>query len=134
MRRTKIRVAIVGVGNCASSLVQGVHFYKDAAVGEAVPGLMHVDLGGYHVGDVEFSCAFGEAGYAAPNNTFGFAEVGTLGVNVYRGPTHDGIGKYLKDVVAESTARPVDVAKVLRDTETDVVVSYLPVGRQSPHS
>jgi myo-inositol-1-phosphate synthase len=141
MPRSKIRVAIVGVGNCASSLVQGVHFYRDAPDDQAVPGLMHVRLGGYHVRDIEFSAAFdvndakvgrdlGEAIYAEPNNTYRFADVPRLGVTVRRGPTHDGLGKYLTGVVRESPQRPADVARVLRETNTDVVISYLPVGSE----
>jgi myo-inositol-1-phosphate synthase len=141
MPRSKIRVAIVGVGNCASSLVQGVHFYRDAPDDQAVPGLMHVRLGGYHVRDIEFSAAFdvndakvgrdlGEAIYAEPNNTYRFADVPKLGVTVRRGPTHDGLGKYLTGVVRESPQRPADVARVLRETNTDVVISYLPVGSE----
>src|SRR5438132_12311227 len=114
-RRKKVRVAIVGVGNCASSLVQGVAFYKDAREDEAVPGLMHVDLGGYHVGDVEFSAAFdvnasklgldlGEAIFAQPNNTVRFADVPRLGVTVQRGPTFDGLGQYLSQVIHEAAS------------------------------
>jgi len=141
MRARTVRVAIVGVGNCASSLVQGVTFYKDAPEGEFVPGLMHVSLGGYHVGQVEFSAAFdvnackvgkdlSEAVFAEPNNTYRFAEVRRTGVLVQRGPTMDGLGVYLDGVVEESNAAPVDVAKVLRDSQTDVLVSYLPVGSE----
>jgi myo-inositol-1-phosphate synthase len=137
---SKVRVAIVGVGNCASSLVQGVEFYRKAA-NAPVPGLMHADLGGYRIGDVEFTAAFdvdarkvgrdlGEAIYAPPNNTVRFADVPRLGVEVRRGPTHDGIGKYLREEIAESTAPPVDVADVLRATGTNVLVSYLPVGSE----
>jgi myo-inositol-1-phosphate synthase len=135
----KIRVAIIGVGNCASSLVQGVHFYKDAPAGAFVPGLMHVDVAGYHASDIEFSAAFdvhagkvgldlGEAILQEPNNTIRFAEVPPLGVRVQRGMTHDGIGKYLKQVVPQARGKAANVAKVLKDTGTDVVVSYLPVG------
>jgi myo-inositol-1-phosphate synthase len=134
-------VAIVGVGNCASSLVQGIQFYRDARADDLVPGLMHVNLGGYHVGDIEFTAAFdvnaqkvgrdlGEAVFAAPNNTYKFADVPKLGVKVHRGPTLDGIGKYLKEVVPEAPGGPVDVARILRQTKTDVVVSYLPVGSE----
>jgi len=137
----KVRVAVVGVGNCASSLVQGVHFYRDADPTVSVPGLMHVKLGGYHVNDVTFTAAFdvnstkvgrdiAEAIYAEPNNTFRFADVPQLGVKVQRGPTLDGLGKYLKQVIEEAPGDPVNVAKVLRDTETEVLVSYLPVGSQ----
>src|SRR4051795_3418599 len=120
-RMKKVRVAIVGVGNCASSLVQGVHFYRDASPDDFVPGLMHVDLGGYHPRDIEFSAAFdinahkvgrdlAEAIHGEPNNTLRFAEVPRLGVAVQRGPTHDGLGKYLKDVVPQAPGDPVDVA------------------------
>jgi myo-inositol-1-phosphate synthase len=137
----KIRVAVIGVGNCASSLVQGVEFYKDAATDDFVPGLMHADLAGYHPRDIEFSAAFdvhaekvgrdlGKAILQEPNNTIRFADVPALGVPVRRGMTHDGIGKYLKHVVPPSRSRPVDVARVLKETRTDVAVSYLPVGSQ----
>ncbi len=142
MSEKKIRVAIVGVGNCACSLVQGVHFYRDAKTDEFVPGLMHVDLGGYHVGDVEFSAAFdvsaakvgldlADAIWAEPNNTYRFAQVPLSGVTVQRGKTLDGLGKYLRDVIQESGEPPVDVAQILRETRTDVVVSYLPVGSEA---
>ncbi|MBV8704050.1 MAG: inositol-3-phosphate synthase, partial [Acetobacteraceae bacterium] len=137
----KLRVAIAGVGNCASSLVQGVRFYADADPAERVPGLMHVSLGGYHVRDIAFSAAFdvteakvgrdlAEAIGAAPNNTHVFADVPPTGVTVRRGPTLDGIGRYLEGVVRESDAPPVDVADVLRRSETDVLVCYLPVGSE----
>ncbi len=137
----KIRVAIIGVGNCASSLVQGVHYYRDADPGAQIPGLMHVELGGYHVRDIEFSAAFdvdaakvgkdlSQAIFAGKNNTHRFAEVPHLGVPVLRGPTLDGLGKYLRAVVQESEETPVDVARVLRETRTDVVVNYLPVGSE----
>jgi myo-inositol-1-phosphate synthase len=138
----KLRVAIVGVGNCASSLVQGVEFYRSSDESEQVPGLMHVRIGHYHVGDIEFSAAFdinaekvgsdlATAIFAAPNNTARFAEASQSGVRVERGPTLDGLGKYVRPVVPESDAPPVDVARVLRETGTDVVVSYLPVGSQA---
>ncbi len=138
----KVRVAIVGVGNCASSLVQGITFYADAAAERTVPGLMHVELGGYHIADVTFCAAFdvavGKVGVdlaqaigAEPNNTARFAEVAATGIRVQRGPTLDGIGRYVRDVVEESTAEPVDVAAVLRRSETDVLVSYLPVGAEA---
>ena len=137
----KVRVAIVGVGNCASALVQGVEFYKDAPEDEDVPGLMNVNLGGYHVRDVEFSAAFdidrnkvgsdlSEAVFAEPNNTIEFSRVPALGVPVHRGKTGDGLGKYLRDSVLESSGEEADVAEVLRATNTDVVVSYLPVGSE----
>lgn len=137
----KVRVALIGVGNCASSLVQGVHFYRNASADEVVPGLMNVVLGGYHVGDIEFSAAFdvdankvGKDLSAAileePNNTIQFATVPSLGITVHRGMTHDGLGKYVGQRVTESSAPPVDVVKILKDTKTDVVVSYLPVGSE----
>jgi myo-inositol-1-phosphate synthase len=139
--KEKIRVGIIGVGNCASSLVQGVEFYRDASEDDLVPGLMHVDLGGYHVSDIEFSAAFdigstkvgrdlGEAIFAEPNNTIRFSEVPKLGVKVHRGMTHDGLGKYLKKVVKKSPASTDDIVGILKKTKTDVVVSYLPVGSE----
>ncbi|WP_427912830.1 inositol-3-phosphate synthase [Ramlibacter sp. MMS24-I3-19] len=138
---SKIRVAIIGVGNCASSLVQGVEFYRNAEPDAFVPGLMHVELGGYHPRDIEFTAAFdvsahkvgldlGEAIYAEPNNTIRFADVPRLGVPVSRGMTHDGLGSYLKDVVPKSTASTDDIVGILKSTKTDVVVSYLPVGSE----
>ena len=137
----RIRVAIAGVGNCASSLVQGVEYYRNADPNEEVPGLMHVVLGGYHVGDVDFVAAFdvdaakvgldlGKAISAGQNNTIKFANVGQLEVEVQRGPTFDGLGKYYRETVEESPAEPVDVVQVLRDTNADVLVSYLPVGSE----
>jgi myo-inositol-1-phosphate synthase len=141
-QRDKVRVAIIGVGNCASSFVQGVQHYKDADPAERVPGLMHVDLGGYHVRDIEFTCAFdinetkvgkdlGEAIWADPNNTIKFAEVpATLGVPVYRGMTHDGLGKYLSEKITKAPGETSDIVQILKDTHTDVVVSYLPVGSE----
>jgi myo-inositol-1-phosphate synthase len=137
----KIRVAVIGVGNCASSLVQGVEFYRTATTTDFVPGLMHADLAGYHPSDIEFSAAFdvhagkvgrdlAEAVFHEPNNTIRFADVPMLGVKVQRGMTHDGIGKYLKHVIPASRSRPVDVARALKESRTDVVVSYLPVGSQ----
>jgi myo-inositol-1-phosphate synthase len=137
----KVRVAIVGVGNCASSLVQGVAFYREAPAAAAIPGLMHPELGGYHIGDIEFSAAFdvnaykvgrdlAEAVFAEPNNTARFASVPRTGIPVERGTTLDGIGKYLRDAIPESTEAPADVVAVLRRTRTDVVVSYLPVGSE----
>ncbi len=137
----KIRVGIIGVGNCASSLVQGIEFYRNANADDFVPGLMHVDLGGYHVRDIEFSAAFdinatkvgrdlGEAVFAEPNNTIKFADVPKLGVKVHRGMTHDGLGKYLKKVVKKSPASTDDIVGILKKTKTDVVISYLPVGSE----
>ena len=138
---SRVRVGIVGVGNCASSLIQGVEYYAKAQADEKVPGLMHVDLGGYHVGDVEFACAFdvdankvgldlSDAMWVEPNNTIRFSDVPALGVEVLRGHTYDGLGTYYKDTVTESEIPPVDVARVLRETETDVLVNYLPVGSE----
>ncbi len=138
----KVRVAIVGAGNCASALVQGVRFYRDAGVDDFVPGLMHVNLGGYHIRDIEFSAAFdidrekvgkdlSEAIFTEPNNTCRFAQVPALGVEVQRGMTHDGLGKYLREKIAEAPGSAADVAAVLRRTKTDVVVSYLPVGSEA---
>ncbi len=137
----KVRVAIIGVGNCASALVQGVHFYRNAADDDFVPGLMHVNLGGYHVRDIEFTAAFdvvdtkvgkdlSEAIFAYPNNTYKFADVPHLGVKVYRGPTNDGLGKYLSQVLRESPEPVDDVVKILKDTGTDVVINFLPVGSE----
>jgi myo-inositol-1-phosphate synthase len=138
----KVRVAIVGVGNCASAFVQGVQYYKDADPSERVPGLMHVDLGGYHVRDIEFTAAFdidstkvgkdlGEAIWAGQNNTIKFAKVPKkLGVPVHRGMTHDGLGKYLKEKIKKAPGETADIVKILKDTHTDVVVSYLPVGSE----
>ncbi len=137
----KIRVAIAGVGNCASSLVQGVEYYRDADPALSVPGLMHVDLGGYHVGDVEFVAAFdvdaakvgldlGKAIFAGQNNTIRFASVADLGVSVQRGPTLDGLGKYYRQTIEESPLEPVDVVQALRQSDADVLVAYLPVGSE----
>jgi myo-inositol-1-phosphate synthase len=140
-RGKKVRVAIIGVGNCASSLVQGVEFYREASVDESVPGLMHVDLGGYHIRDIEFSAAFdvaeskvgldlSEAINAAPNNTIKFADVPQLGVRVERGMTHDGLGKYVSTRVKKARGSTADIVKILKDSGTDVVVNYLPVGSE----
>jgi myo-inositol-1-phosphate synthase len=139
--KKKVRVAIIGVGNCASSLVQGVEFYKNASEEECPPGLMHVRLGGYHVGDIEFSAAFdidadkvgkdlSEAIFVPPNNTYKFADVPRLDVPVQRGMTHDSLGKYLTKTIRKANGSTDDVAGVLRATGTDVVVSYLPVGSE----
>ncbi len=135
----KVRVAIVGVGNCASSLVQGVHYYRNAAETDRIPGLMHVNLGGYHIRDIEFTAAFdvvdtkvgkdlSEAIFAYPNNTYKFTDVPYMNVPVYRGMTHDGLGKYLSQVVKKAPGPTADIVGILRETKTDVVVSYLPVG------
>ena len=140
--RRKVRVGLVGVGNCASSLVQGVSFYGQTGANQPTPGLMHVELGGYHVGDIHVASAFdvaaskvgrdvSEAIFAAPNNTFRFAAPQKTGVEVMRGPTLDGLGKYLRDEIAEADAPPVDVAQALKDSGTEVLVSYLPVGSQA---
>ncbi len=136
-----IRVAIAGVGNCASSLIQGISYYRDARPEDTVPGLMHVLLGGYHISDLTPVAAFdvdaakvgtdlGKAIFSGQNNTIRFAEVGELGVTVQRGPTFDGLGKYYRGVVEESPAEPVDVAQALRDAKADVLVAYLPVGSE----
>ncbi|HEY8648556.1 MAG TPA: inositol-3-phosphate synthase [Candidatus Limnocylindria bacterium] len=140
-RRRPIRVAIIGVGNCASSLVQGVHYYRNAKAGDKIPGLMHVELGGYHLRDVEFVAAFdvdrnkvgkdlADAIYAAPNNTYRFADVPKTGVKVSRGMTHDGIGKYLANVVKKAAGPTDDIVAILKDRKVDVVISYLPVGSE----
>src|ERR671939_1033549 len=140
-RLGKVRVAIIGVGNCASALVQGVHYYRDAADDELVPGMMHVNLGGYHVRDIEFSAAFdvdankvgrdlSEAILAKPNNTIRFAEVPPLGVPVQRGMTHDGLGKYLSQVITKAPGPTANIVSLLKETGTDVVVNYLPVGSE----
>ena len=140
-RNGKVRVAIVGVGNCASSFVQGVHYYRNASPKDFVPGLMHVDLGGYHVSDIEFVAAFdvdkkkvgldlSEAIWAGPNNTVKFTDVPRLGVKVQRGMTHDGIGKYVADLVQKAPGETSDVVGILKKTKADVLVSYLPVGSE----
>ncbi|MFQ5427258.1 MAG: inositol-3-phosphate synthase [Gaiellales bacterium] len=136
-----VRVAIIGVGNCANSLVQGVSYYRDADASDFVPGLMHVDLGGYHVSDIEFTAAFdvtadkvgkdlSEAIWASPNDTYRFCDVPRAGVTVARGMTHDGIGKYVSDVVTRAPGDTANVVEILRSTRTDVVVNYLPVGSE----
>jgi myo-inositol-1-phosphate synthase len=138
----KVRVAILGVGNCASSLVQGVHYYREAKADDFVPGLMHVNMAGYHINDIEFSAAIdidqnkvgkdiSEAIYASPNNTYRFADVPHIGAKVYRGMTHDGLGKYLSQIITKSSSQTDDIVKVLKDTGTDVVVNYLPVGSET---
>ncbi|HEY8303568.1 MAG TPA: inositol-3-phosphate synthase [Solirubrobacteraceae bacterium] len=140
-RGSKLRVAVVGAGNCASAFVQGVQYYKDASPDESVPGLMHVDLGGYHISDIEFSAAFdvdaekvgrdlSEAIFRGQNNTVKFSDVPKLGVPVHRGMTHDGLGKYLKEKIKKAPGETADIVKILKDTHTDVVVSYLPVGSE----
>ncbi|WP_166844216.1 inositol-3-phosphate synthase [Isoptericola sp. BMS4] len=138
---TSVRVAIVGVGNCASSLVQGAHFYRDADPSDTVPGLMHVQFGDYHVRDLEFVAAFdvdakkvgfdlSEAIYASENNTIKIADVPPTGVLVQRGPTLDGLGDYYAATIDESDTQPVDVVQALKDAQVDVLVSYLPVGSE----
>jgi len=140
--KDKVRVAIIGVGNCANSLLQGVEYYKDAKPEDSVPGLMHVDLGGYHISNIEFTAAFdvvrGKVGvdladaiWAHPNDTIKFADVPKTGIKVSRGMTHDGIGKYLSQVVEKAPGQTDDVVKILKDTGTDVVVNYLPVGSEA---
>jgi myo-inositol-1-phosphate synthase len=137
----KVRVAIVGVGNCANAFVQGVTYYKDADPAEPVPGLMHVDLGGYHVRDIEFVAAFdidaekvgkdlSEAMWSGQNDTIKFADVAPLGVPVQRGMTHDGLGKYLKEKITKAPGQTADIVGILRETKADVVVCYLPVGSE----
>src|SRR5256884_3273520 len=137
----KVRVAIIGVGNCANSLLQGVHYYRDAPPDDFVPGLMHVDLGGYHVRDVEFVAAFdvtkdkvgkdlADAIWAHPNDTYKFADVPKTGITVSRGMTHDGLGKYISEVVEKAPGDTDDVVSILKETGTDVVVNYLPVGSE----
>jgi myo-inositol-1-phosphate synthase len=138
----KVRVAIVGVGNCANSLLQGREYYKDAPDDQFVPGLMHVNLGGYHVRDIEFTAAFdvvkgkvgedlADAMWAHPNDTIKFADVPKTGIKVSRGMTHDGLGKYLSQIVEKAPGETDDIVGILQDTKTDVVVSYLPVGSES---
>jgi myo-inositol-1-phosphate synthase len=140
-KKNKVRVAIIGVGNCAAALVQGVEFYKNAADNEEIPGLMHANLGGYHVRDIEFSAAFdvvqgkvghdlSEAIWAPPNNTIRFADVAHLGIPVHRGMTHDGLGKYLNQVVTKAPGPTDDIVGILKETKTDVVVNFLPVGSE----
>ncbi len=141
MTANKVRVAIIGVGNCASALVQGVHFYRDVADDAVVPGLMHAVVGGYHVRDVEFTAAFdidiekvgkdlSQAIFSGPNNTARFCDVPEMGVLVYRGMTHDGLGKYLKQVITKAPGPTADIVRILKETRTDVVVNLLPVGSE----
>ena len=136
-----INVAIIGVGNCASSLVQGVSYYEKAKETEFVPGIMHVNLGGYHISDINFVAAFdidknkvgkdlAEAIFTSPNNTFKFADVPTTGVIVQRGMTHDGLGKYLSQIIEKAPGPTSDIVEILKETQTDVVISYLPVGSE----
>jgi myo-inositol-1-phosphate synthase len=138
----KVRVALIGVGNCASSLVQGVHYYRDAKPDDFIPGLMHVNLGGYSISDIEFTAAFdidtnkvgkdiSEAIYTTPNNTYRFADVPYLNAKVYRGMTHDGLGKYLSKIITKAPGQTDDIVSILKETKTDVVVNYLPVGSET---
>ncbi len=138
---SKVRVAIIGVGNCASSLIQGVEYYKNAKEGDTVPGVMHVNLGGYHIHDIEFVAAFdinktkvgkdlSEAIFAAPNNTKKFSDVPHLNVQVQRGMTHDGLGKYLSEVIEKAPGPTADIVGILKETKADVVINYLPVGSE----
>jgi len=137
----KINVAIIGVGNCASSLMQGVYYYNKAKENEFVPGLMHVNLGGYHISDINFVAAIdidknkvgkdlAEAIFTPPNNTFKFCDVPTTGVKVQRGMTHDGLGKYLSQIIEKAPGQTADIVKILEETKTDVVINYLPVGSE----
>lgn len=137
----KVKTAIIGVGNCASSLIQGIFYYKNAKENEFVPGLMHVNLGGYHIKDIEFVCTFdinetkvgkdlSEAIFSFPNNTYKFSNVPKLGVVVHRGPTIDGLGKYLRGYIKESDEKSVDVKKILQESGADVVINFLPVGAE----
>ncbi|MCJ7667001.1 MAG: inositol-3-phosphate synthase [Anaerolineae bacterium] len=137
----KVKVAIIGVGNCASALVQGVYFYRQAQEDDFVPGLMHVTLGGYHISDIEFAAAFdidsnkvgkdlSEAIFTPPNNTYKFAEVPHMDIPVSRGMTHDGLGKYLKQVITKAPGPTANIVQTLKETETDVVVNFLPVGSE----
>jgi myo-inositol-1-phosphate synthase len=139
--KKKVRVAIIGVGNCASSLVQGVHYYRDTQQEQQVPGLMHINLAGYHIRDIEFTAAFdvvdtkvgkdlSEAIFAYPNNTYKFTDVPHMGISVARGMTHDGLGKYLSQILKKAPGPTADIVGILRETKTDVVVNYLPVGSE----
>jgi len=141
MASNKVRVAVIGVGNCASSLVQGVQFYKDAAEDSVIPGIMHASIGGYHVRDVEFTLGIdvnttkvgrdlSEAIFAEPNNTYKFADVPHLNAPVVRGMTHDGLGKYLSGMIHKAPGPTADIVRLLRDTHTDVVINFLPVGSE----
>ena len=141
MANKKVRVAIIGVGNCASSLVQGVHYYRNAKDTDTVPGLMHVNLGGYHVNDIEFTLGIdinvtkvgkdlSEAVFASPNNTYKFTDVPHMNVPVVRGMTHDGLGKYLSEVIEKAPGPTADIVGLLKETKTDVVLNFLPVGSE----
>ncbi len=137
----KVRVAIIGIGNCASSLVQGVHYYRNAKDDEQIPGIMHVNLGGYHIRDIEFTAAFdvvdtkvgkdlSEAIYAYPNNTYKFVDVPFMNLPVERGMTHDGLGKYLQQILKKAPGPTADIVGILKETKTDVVINFLPVGSE----
>ena len=141
MGKKKVRVAVIGIGNCASSLVQGVHHYRDTPDDSTVPGLMHVNLAGYHVSDIEFTFGIdinitkvgkdlSEAIYAEPNNTYRFADVPHMDIPVVRGMTHDGLGKYLKEVITTAPGATANIAQMLKETKTDVVLNFLPVGSE----
>src|SRR5215510_12895484 len=141
MAQRKVRVAIIGVGNCASSLVQGVQFYKNAKNDDVIPGIMHPKIGDYHIKDIEFTLGIdvnaakvgkdlSEAIFAEPNNTYKFADVPKLNVPVVRGMTHDGLGKYLSGVIKKAPGATADIAGLLKETQTDVVVNFLPVGSE----
>ena len=136
-----INVSIIGVGNCASSLIQGVHYYQNAQENEFVPGIMHVNLGGYHLSDINFVAAFdidrnkvgkdlAEAIFNEPNNTFKFCDVPPIGVKVQRGMTHDGLGKYLSQIIKKAPGPTANIVNILKETQTDVVINYLPVGSE----
>ena len=137
----KINVAIIGIGNCASSLIQGIYYYRNAKTDEFVPGIMHVNLGGYHIRDINFVAAFdidknkvgkdlAEAIYIAPNNTYKFCEVPKTNVKVSRGMTHDGLGKYLSQIITKAPGSTANIVSILKETKTDVVINYLPVGSE----
>jgi len=141
MANKKVRVAVIGVGNCASSLVQGVHYYRNAKDNDTVPGLMHVNLGGYHVNDIEFTLGIdinatkvgkdlSEAIFASPNNTYKFTDVPKMNIPVVRGMTHDGLGKYLNEVIEKAPGPTADIVGLLKETKTDVVLNFLPVGAE----
>ncbi|RKX71654.1 inositol-3-phosphate synthase [candidate division WOR-3 bacterium] len=137
----KVRVAIIGIGNCASSLVQGVHYYRNAKEGDLIPGIMHVNLGGYHIRDIEFTLGIdidknkvgkdlAQAIFTYPNNTYQFCNVPKLGVKVVRGMTHDGLGEYLSKIITKAPGPTADIVRLLRETKTDVVINFLPVGSE----
>ena len=136
-----INVAIIGVGNCASALIQGIHYYRDIEDNKFIPGIMHPVLGGYHISDIQFVAAFdidknkvgkdlAEAIFTSPNNTFKFCQVPPTGIKVQRGMTHDGLGKYLKQIVTKAPGSTVNIVDILKETKTDVVINYLPVGSE----